>query len=57
MVASAIDSIDMVRRLLLVEGCDPNLVSPNGETAHSLANGPDHMEIVRLLEENSFIPA
>jgi ankyrin repeat protein len=41
--------------LLRVEGCDLTLVSHNGDTAHSLALGSGHMEVVRLLEDDSYL--
>jgi ankyrin repeat protein len=52
MVAVALGSAPMVRRLLQVEGCDPNLASPNGDTAHSLALSSGNTEIVHLLKES-----
>jgi ankyrin repeat protein len=50
MITSALGSVDLVNHLLVDKGCDPNLVSYNGDTAHSLALNTGHMEIVRLLE-------
>jgi ankyrin repeat protein len=55
MIASTLGSIDLVNLLLRVEGCDLTLVSHNGDTAHSLALGSGHMEVVRLLEDDSYL--
>jgi ankyrin repeat protein len=59
MIASALGSVSVVKLLLSSRCkapfrpnnvCDPDLVSHNGDTAHSLALSSGHMRIVRLLE-------
>jgi hypothetical protein len=54
MIASTLGSVNLVKRLLRIKGCDRNLVAYNGDTARGLALISGHMEIVRLLEDDSY---
>lgn len=56
MIASARGSKHVVKVLLGTEGCDPNLVSRDGDTAHSLALSSGHMEIADLLKDGPLDP-
>jgi ankyrin repeat protein len=51
MVASFRGSVHVVKVLLGEEGCDPDLVSRDGKTAHSLALSYGHKTIARILWE------
>lgn len=56
MIACLLGSIGLVDELLGCRRCDYDQVSKSGDTAHSLALGSGHMEIIRLLEDDSFLP-
>jgi ankyrin repeat protein len=51
MVASFRGSVHVVKVLLGEKGCDPDLVSRDGKTAHSLALSSGHKTIARILWE------
>jgi ankyrin repeat protein len=50
MVASVLGHFDVVSLLLRNKACDANLVSQNGDIAHSLAISSGNVRVVQLLE-------